>query len=68
MNRRRFTSLMAATVVSAGVRGFRQESSSRQSSKFEPTWDSLEKHAVPEWFRDAKFGIFIHWGLYSVPA
>jgi alpha-L-fucosidase len=68
MNRRRFNSLMAATLVSAGVPGFGQESSSRQSSNFEPTWDSLKKHAVPEWFRDAKFGIFIHWGLYSVPA
>ncbi len=29
---------------------------------------SISKHEVPEWFHDAKFGIFIHWGLYSVPA
>ena len=35
---------------------------------FVPTWDSLEKIGVPEWYRDAKFGIFIHWGIYSVPA
>jgi alpha-L-fucosidase len=36
---------------------------------FAPTWDSLKaNYAVPEWFRDAKFGIFMHWGLYSVPA
>jgi len=68
MNRRTFNSLMVATLLSAGVRGLGQESSSRQSSKFDPTWDSLKKHTVPEWFRDAKFGIFIHWGLYSVPA
>ncbi|MFB6120746.1 MAG: alpha-L-fucosidase [Halobacteriaceae archaeon] len=33
------------------------------------TWDSLETHeAAPEWFRDAKFGVYCHWGLYSVPA
>jgi alpha-L-fucosidase len=32
------------------------------------TPDSLAKHEVPEWFDDAKFGIMIHWGLYSVPA
>lgn len=35
---------------------------------FEPTWDSLRQYRVPDWFRDAKFGIFIHWGIYSVPA
>ena len=35
---------------------------------YEPTWDSLETHAVPAWYHDAKLGIFIHWGVYSVPA
>ena len=35
---------------------------------FDPTWESLRKHSVPSWFGDAKFGIFIHWGVYSVPA
>lgn len=29
---------------------------------FYPTWPSLEQHQVPEWFRDAKFGLFVHWG------
>src|SRR5437763_10314 len=34
-----------------------------------PTWESIEQnYKVPDWFRDAKFGIFMHWGLYSVPA
>ncbi|MEO6330678.1 MAG: alpha-L-fucosidase [Ginsengibacter sp.] len=36
--------------------------------KFQPTWASLDKYKIPDWFRDAKFGIFIHWGVYSVPA
>ncbi len=31
-------------------------------------WESLEKYQPPDWYKDAKFGIFIHWGLYSVPA
>lgn len=35
---------------------------------FDPTWDSLSRYQVPEWYLDAKFGIFIHWGVYSVPA
>ena len=33
-----------------------------------PTWESINARPVPVWFEDAKFGIFIHWGLYSVPA
>jgi alpha-L-fucosidase len=35
---------------------------------FEPTWSSLNKHSTPQWFKDAKFGIYTHWGVYSVPA
>jgi alpha-L-fucosidase len=35
---------------------------------FQPNWDSLKHYKIPEWYQDAKFGIFIHWGLYSVPA
>jgi alpha-L-fucosidase len=35
---------------------------------FRPDWQSLQKYAAPEWYKDAKFGIFIHWGAYSVPA
>ncbi|MGE4618968.1 MAG: alpha-L-fucosidase [Planctomycetota bacterium] len=35
---------------------------------YEPTWESLSQHKTPTWFSDAKFGIFIHWGVYSVPA
>ena len=36
---------------------------------FRPTWDSVRQHyRAPAWFGDAKFGIFLHWGLYSVPA
>jgi len=35
---------------------------------YEPAWKSLIKHPVPEWFKDAKFGIYTHWGIYSVPA
>jgi alpha-L-fucosidase len=35
---------------------------------FRPDWESLQKYDAPEWYRDAKFGIFIHWGVYSVPA
>ncbi|MBZ5595137.1 MAG: alpha-L-fucosidase [Acidobacteriia bacterium] len=35
---------------------------------FQASWESLKAYKVPAWYLDAKFGIFIHWGLYSVPA
>lgn len=36
---------------------------------YEPSFESLEKaNPVPEWFKDAKFGIYFHWGVYAVPA
>ncbi len=35
--------------------------------KYEPTLASLDRHPLPQWYAGAKLGIFIHWGLYSVP-
>ena len=35
---------------------------------FAAAWESLENYQAPAWYQDAKFGIFIHWGVYSVPA
>lgn len=35
---------------------------------YKNNWESLNTRPIPSWFEDAKFGIFIHWGLYSVPA
>ncbi|MBN1117180.1 MAG: alpha-L-fucosidase [Bacteroidales bacterium] len=45
------------------------DSDKNQKHKFQPTFESLEEaNPVPEWFKDAKFGIYFHWGVYSVPA
>lgn len=38
------------------------------NGKFKDTWESLAQYTVPKWYKDVKFGIFIHWGVYSVPA
>ncbi|WP_411342534.1 alpha-L-fucosidase [Paenibacillus sp. WLX1005] len=35
---------------------------------FKESWESLQSFDVPDWYKQAKFGIFIHWGLYSIPA
>jgi alpha-L-fucosidase len=39
-----------------------------KTKAYEATWESLKTYTVPEWYQDAKFGIFIHWGVYCVPA
>lgn len=38
------------------------------SAQVQPTWESINERGYPQWFSDAKLGIFIHWGVYSVPA
>jgi alpha-L-fucosidase len=37
------------------------------AQNYQATWQSLDARPVPQWFKDGKFGIFIHWGVYSVP-
>src|SRR5450759_3950029 len=45
----------------------RQRNEPAPQCKFEPTWQSLQQYQVPEWFRDAKFGIWAHWGPQCQP-
>ena len=39
-----------------------------KEGKFKDNWDSLSQYRIPDWYKEMKFGIFIHWGIYSVPA
>lgn len=39
-----------------------------KNGEYKATWDSLGEYQVPKWYKDTKFGVFIHWGIYSVPA
>lgn len=55
--------LLTLLLIFAALRGLSQE-----QPAYEPTWNSLDRRPVPEWWLDAKLGIFIHWGVYSVPA
>jgi alpha-L-fucosidase len=51
----------------AGI--YHQDLSAQQKIIYQPDWNSLQQHTeVPEWIRDAKFGIYCHWGVYTVPA
>jgi len=71
MKRNRFC--LAALAISGaillgGCGGSGGSGESTQAEEYEPTLASLGTHPVPEWWQDARFGIFIHWGPYSVPA
>ena len=37
-------------------------------TRYSPTWDSLDKRPLPSWYDQAKVGIFLHWGVFSVPS
>ena len=54
-------------IVVLGV-GVLASGGARAATKYEPAWESIDSRPVPAWFDEAKFGIFIHWGVYSVPA
>lgn len=40
----------------------------RARPRYQPTWGSLDARPLPAWFDEAKFGVFIHWGVFSVPS
>ena len=61
---------MLLAVLTIGAQQYRipvsEEHEKMQTGKYEPTWQSLETHQTPEWFRNAKFGIWAHWGAQCV--
>jgi alpha-L-fucosidase len=63
----RLANQLAAAVVACCLLEFLVPAA-LSAQPYQPTWDSIDKHPTPAWFTDAKFGIFIHWGVYSVPA
>jgi alpha-L-fucosidase len=70
ISRRQFlagATCVAATAVAGGVLG--AGSAYAAPSTYTPSWSSVDQHPpAPEWFKDAKFGIYFHWGVFSVPA
>src|SRR6476661_8016372 len=59
MNRRDAVKVLAGAIPAAAL--------AAKAAKFEPTFESLKQYRCPEWFRDAKFGIWAHWGPQCVP-
>jgi hypothetical protein len=60
--------VVAAVVVALATTTMAMAVVGAAAARYEPHWDSLDARPLPAWYGDAKLGIFIHWGVYSVPA
>ena len=60
-------SILFLAVISGCSQG-NQSNPEYRSGSYKPTWESLAQHETPEWYEDSVFGIYFHWGVYSVPA
>lgn len=70
MNRRSFLERAAGGLAGGALAGSDGIAVGRttKATRFQPTWHSLRNCQTPAWLRDGKFGIYTHWGVYSVPA
>ncbi|MGI5430384.1 alpha-L-fucosidase [Streptomyces sp. CA-179760] len=70
INRRLFLAGATCVAAAAGAGGvFGAGSAQAAPRTYTPDWDSVDRHPpAPEWFQDAKFGVYFHWGAFSVPA
>ena len=60
--------MKTSTLVAACLAALTLSLGAAESKRYEANWASLDTRPAPQWYLDAKFGIFIHWGVYSVPA
>ncbi len=59
--------ILIVVIMTAGLLTSCKNGSMAEES-YKPTWKSLERYPIPQWLKDGKFGIYTHWGVYSVPA
>ena len=60
--------LLLTVIAQTCAAPFPSIASSAFAQRYEPTWESVDRRPTPAWFSESRFGIFIHWGTYSVPA
>jgi len=60
--------LLTAVLAGLAAAGLGARAGAAEQRRYEAKWESLDRRPCPQWYLDAKFGIFIHWGVYSVPA
>jgi len=57
------TGLLLTLIFNSGIEGQKN-----QQQEYQPSWNSLSVRNTPKWLKEGKFGIYTHWGVYSVPA
>ncbi|MFB3785259.1 MAG: alpha-L-fucosidase [bacterium] len=62
------TTLVLLTCLGSSIVVLPAISEEVRTAKYQPAWESLDQRPIPAWFDNAKFGIFVVWGIYSVPA
>lgn len=67
MKRSAFYILVITMMTICSCKQVSRQQAPEEFIRYEADWESLKQYKVPEWFRDAKFGIYTHWGAYSVP-
>lgn len=69
MKTRLLISVFALIILFGCGTSGKKQAEENEKPKYEESWESLARHnEQPDWFQDAKFGIYFHWGVYSVPA
>ena len=59
---------MASLAIAVTVTLMFPQASSEIQQHYEANWESLDKRPTPDWWIEQKFSLFMHWGLYAVPA
>jgi alpha-L-fucosidase len=62
------TEKFSAGQMERAAKALKEIQAVNEKGPWKPTWESLDKHEAPEWYRDAKLGIMLNWGLHSAPA
>lgn len=64
--------LLCINIASASINGFKDiqnvEVFELKTKRYSPAWTDLDTRPLPEWYDRAKIGIFLHWGVFSVPS
>lgn len=63
-----FASLLVSSLICMVLFRNHFKVNADETKVYEPNWKSLDSRPLPQWYDDAKIGIFLHWGVYSVPS
>src|SRR5688500_17810024 len=63
----KFAAILFFGLLLCQIAGGQNRKTNEIGRKYAPNWDDLDKRPLPPWFDEVKIGVFLHWGVYSVP-